>query len=188
MTIRNNIFSFIQFQESRVRKTSVLEVMRRLLQAKNLMVSAKTDKGAYLSILNIIQGEVDASQIYQSLQRIRESKTCRFIDWAPTSLHVALSRKSPYIQSAHRVTGLSIANHTSIAGVFDRILKQYDRLKQRNAFINVYQKEKIFADGLEEFDESRTVLSELIEEYQAAESGNYLNWGMTNPKPENTDD
>jgi tubulin gamma len=42
-----------------IRKTTVLDVMRRLLQTKNIMVSANTKKGAYISILNIIQGDVD---------------------------------------------------------------------------------------------------------------------------------
>ena len=40
--------------ESSVQKTTVLDVMRRLLQPKNIMVSAPTKKGAYISILNII--------------------------------------------------------------------------------------------------------------------------------------
>ena len=40
--------------------------MRRLLQPKNIMVSASTRKGAYISILNIIQGEVDATQVFLS--------------------------------------------------------------------------------------------------------------------------
>ena len=30
---------------------------------------------------------------------------------------VALSRKSPYVQTAHRVSGLMLANHTSISSV-----------------------------------------------------------------------
>lgn len=43
-----------------VRKTTVLDVMRRLLQPKNIMVSAHArakeyDKSKYISILNIIQ-------------------------------------------------------------------------------------------------------------------------------------
>ena len=43
-----------------VRKTTVLDVMRRLLQPKNIMVSAharakEIDKSKYISILNIIQ-------------------------------------------------------------------------------------------------------------------------------------
>lgn len=41
-----------------VRKTTVLDVMRRLLQPKNMMVSTGSDKTnhhCYISILNIIQ-------------------------------------------------------------------------------------------------------------------------------------
>ena len=37
-----------------VRKTTVLDVMRRLLQTKNIIVSSSVKKGAYISILNII--------------------------------------------------------------------------------------------------------------------------------------
>jgi tubulin gamma len=48
---------------SAVRKTTVLDVMRRLTQTKNIMVSASTKKGCYISILNIIQGEVDPTQV-----------------------------------------------------------------------------------------------------------------------------
>ena len=43
---------------SAVRKTTVLDVMRRLLQPKNMMVSTSMDKKVnhcYISILNIIQ-------------------------------------------------------------------------------------------------------------------------------------
>lgn len=49
-----------------VRKTTVLDVMRRLLQPKNRMVStgATINKSAcYISILNIIQGEVDPTDV-----------------------------------------------------------------------------------------------------------------------------
>jgi len=44
----------IDKQSSTVRKTTVLDVMRRLLQTKNIMVSASTKKGNYISILNLI--------------------------------------------------------------------------------------------------------------------------------------
>jgi len=53
-----------------VRKTTVMDVMRRLLQPKNIMVNAPIRRGCYLSILNIIQGEVDPTQVHKSLQRI----------------------------------------------------------------------------------------------------------------------
>lgn len=49
-----------------VQKTTVLDVMRRLLQPKNMMVNTgrhRNQKHCYISILNIIQGEVDPTQV-----------------------------------------------------------------------------------------------------------------------------
>ena len=85
ITLHNNDVSM-------VRKTTVLDVMRRLLQQKNYLVSTQIRKGAYISILNIIQGDVDATQIHKSLQRIRERKLVNLIEWGPASLQVALSK------------------------------------------------------------------------------------------------
>jgi tubulin gamma len=68
-----------------------------------------------------------------------------------------------------------LANHTSIASVgkpksaqcrrtharvnfaqlFKRMLDQFDRLKKRNAFLEQYKKERVFENGLEEFDDAR---------------------------------
>lgn len=127
-----------------MRKTTVLDVMRRLLQPKNVMVStAARDRHishCYVSILNIIQGDVDPSevsraldvvdeqfiecrfftfQVHKSLMRIRERKLADFIPWGPASIQVALSKKSPYITTQHRVSGLMLANHTGISSVGD---------------------------------------------------------------------
>jgi tubulin gamma len=104
----------IEKQTSNIKKTTVLDVMRRLLHPNNIMVSAPTKRGKYMSILNIIQGEVDATQVHKSLQRIREKKLANFIDWGPASIQIALSKKSPYVETAYKVSGLMLANNTSI--------------------------------------------------------------------------
>ena len=104
----------VEKQTSCVRRTTVLDVMRRLLHPANIMVSAPTKKGKYMSILNIIQGDIDATQIHKSLQRVREKKLANFIDWGPASIQVALSKKSPYVETPHKVSGLMLANNTSI--------------------------------------------------------------------------
>lgn len=93
--------------------------MRRLLQNKNLMVSVNTRTGRYVSVLDIIQGSVDPMEVHQSLQRIREQNTQRFIPWGPASIQVALARPSPFVQSTYKVTGLMMANHTSMGTVGD---------------------------------------------------------------------
>ncbi|RKP02594.1 hypothetical protein CXG81DRAFT_29467 [Caulochytrium protostelioides] len=150
-----------------VRKTTVLDVMRRLLQPKNRMVSTHPSKqSCYVSILNIIQGEADPTEVHKSLLRLRERRLAQFIPWGPASIQVALSKSSPYVRTPHRVSGLMLANHTAIAGLFRRTVDQYDRLRKRNAFLEQYKRERIFSDGLEEFDSSREVVMELIGEYE----------------------
>lgn len=54
-----------------------------------------------------------------------------------------------------QVSGLMIANHTSMAQLFGRTINQYDKLRRRNAFLDQYRKEPMFEHGLEEFDSAR---------------------------------
>mmetsp|Transcript_12991 Transcript_12991/g.39994 ORF Transcript_12991/g.39994 Transcript_12991/m.39994 type:complete len:464 (+) Transcript_12991:168-1559(+) len=164
--------------ESQVRKTTVMDVMRRLLQPQNLMVSVPIRKGCYISILNVIQGEVDPTQVHKSLQRIRERKLANFIPWGPASIQVALARKSPYLPASNRVSGLMLANHSSIHTLFARAINQYDKLRKRNAFLENYRNEPMFENGLDEFDSSREVVADLTEDYRATEFDDYVSWAM----------
>ena len=50
-----------------------------------------------------------------------------FIDWGPASIQVALSKKSPYIESSHKVSGLMMANNTSIYHVKFRLIFSYSK-------------------------------------------------------------
>ncbi|KAF6097992.1 tubulin gamma 1 [Phyllostomus discolor] len=178
--IQNPSFSQINQLVASVRKTTVLDVMRRLLQPKNVMVSTGRDRQTnhcYIAILNIIQGEVDPTQVHKSLQRIRERKLANFIPWGPASIQVALSRKSPYLPSAHRVSGLMMANHTSISSLFERTCRQYDKLRKREAFLEQFRKEDIFKENFDELDTSREIVQQLIDEYHAATRPDYISWG-----------
>ncbi|EQK99809.1 Tubulin [Ophiocordyceps sinensis CO18] len=58
--------------------------------------------------------------------------------------------------------------------LFKRILKQYDGMRKRNAFMEGYKKTAPFAENLHEFDEARQVVADLIGEYEAAENADYL--------------
>ena len=67
-----------------------------------------------------------------------------------------------------------LANHTSIATLFKRIVVLYDKLRKRNAFLDGYKKEAPFVNGLHEFDEARAVVTDLIGDYEEAETETYL--------------
>lgn len=102
---------------------------------------------------------------------------------------VALSKKSPYTASANRVSGLMLANHTSIRHLFNRCLAQYDKLMKRKAFLDNYKDYPIFqnpgggqkpTDSFEEFDDARDVVASLSAEYEACESPDYVRGRVCN--------
>lgn len=164
---------------SNVQKTTVLDVMKRLLHTKNIMVSAPVRRGMYISILNIIRGETDPTQVHKGLQRIRDRKLVNFIKWNPASIQVTLAKQSPHVVSQHKVCGLMMANHTSISTLFERCVTQFDRLYKRRAFLENYKKESMFssADGqgnFEEMESSKEITQNLIDEYKSAERDDYF--------------
>ena len=167
----------VESQTSAVRKTSVLDVMRRLLQPKNVMVSTDPRQGCYASILSIVQGDVDPTQIHKALLKIRERDEVRFIPWGPASVQVALARKSPFVEAPHKVSGLMLANNTSIRVLFKRAVDEFDKLRNRGAFLNQYRSQDGFE--LDEFDDAKDVVEALADEYASCESADYVSWGSS---------
>lgn len=98
------------------RKSSVLDIMRRLLQPKNLLASVGTSrKNSYLSIFDIIRGDVSAQEIHTSLTRIKEKKLAQFVPWSPSQINVSVCRQPA--DAKNRISGLMLANNTSITAV-----------------------------------------------------------------------
>ncbi|KAL3314076.1 Tubulin gamma-1 chain [Cichlidogyrus casuarinus] len=151
-----------------IRKTSVYDVFRRLLQPKNMMVSTPHQPSVdhcYLSALSILQGQVDPRSISEAIFRVRDQKLIKFMPWSPCGLHVAIAKRSPFVDYPHKL--------------FLRIMSQYDKLKARSAFLEQFRKEPVFEKDpdLTEFSESRHVVHSLIEEYCAATKPDYIHWG-----------
>jgi tubulin gamma len=164
--------------ESRIRKTSVFDVTRRLVQPRNLMANCSLRRGSYLSLLSILQGEIeDPSQLYRSMQRVFAREQFRFAPLTSANIQVTCARKSPYLKSLHRVSGLLLANHTSIATLIGRTIAAYDKLRRRNAFLDNYCREPPFAENLDEFDRARETAQHLHDAYMELEQASAApNW------------
>eukprot|EP01053_Blabericola_migrator_P009200 Blabericola_migrator_1__9199@NODE_492_length_8066_cov_115_569946_g377_i0_p3_GENE_NODE_492_length_8066_cov_115_569946_g377_i0NODE_492_length_8066_cov_115_569946_g377_i0_p3_ORF_typecomplete_len453_score86_03Tubulin/PF00091_25/8_7e69Tubulin_C/PF03953_17/1_3e28Misat_Tub_SegII/PF10644_9/1_4e06Tubulin_3/PF14881_6/3_4e06Tubulin_2/PF13809_6/0_0012Hrs_helical/PF12210_8/1_5e04Hrs_helical/PF12210_8/0_0034TrmB/PF01978_19/0_24TrmB/PF01978_19/2e03_NODE_492_length_8066_cov_115_569946_g377_i059667324 len=168
----------VESEETRhleIKKTTVYDVLRRLLQPNNFMVTIPQKGGMYVSLLNIIRGQPDPSQVRQALQRVREKKLAEFINWGPASLQVSIAKHSSYTHTKNKLSGLLLANHTSVMSLFINCAKQYDTLMKRKAFLDNYRKEEMFKDNLDEFDASREVVEGLVEEYVSAENADIGN-------------
>lgn len=71
---------------------------------------------------------------------------------------------------------ISLYKCMKIFQLFQRALEQYDKLRKREAFLEQFRKEAMFQDNLDELDNSREVVQELIEEYHAATTKDYCSW------------
>jgi tubulin gamma len=116
------------------------------------------------------------------LQRIRERKLANFIPWGPASVQVALSKKSPYVETTYKVSGLMLANHTSIAQLMQGIVDSHNTLFKKKAYIEMFRKEDMFKDSLDEFNDALEVVNKVIDEYVASERNDYLEWGESQNK------
>ena len=56
---------------------------------------------------------------------------------------------------------------------------QYDKLRKREAFLDQFRKEAMFTDNLDEMDNSRAVVQQLVDEYHAATKPDYHAWGLS---------
>jgi tubulin gamma len=94
------------------------------------------------------------------------------------SLQVALSNQSPYVKSAHRVSGLMLANHTSIRLLIEKCLRGFRKLFPK-FYVDHYKDFKLFNDGegnlvLDEFEDAAEVVQDLCDEYKACEGDDYI--------------
>lgn len=75
---------------------------------------------------------------------------------------MCLARRSPYVKTPFRVSGLMLANHTSISTLFQKTLQTYEKLMKRGAFIEQFRKEAGNVDVIAEFGAAREVSADCV--------------------------
>lgn len=162
--------SYSPFLESRaavLRKTTCLDIQRRLLLPKSrLMAFEESESNCVISAINLMMG-VESSEVEKSLLRLRQRSSLRFAPWAPSTIQIAIGR-SP----ESTISGVLLNNTTGIGRALRRVAAQYDSLKARNAFLEMYKREG--QEYLEEFGAARETTQWLIDEYQRAELSGYV--------------
>ncbi|KAF7683279.1 Tubulin gamma chain [Astathelohania contejeani] len=154
-----------------VRKTTCSEVLRKLLLPKTRLATYESSKThSVISMLNILNGVINPLDVQKSLVRIQDKGMIQFAPWISPSYHVALSRKFTAPPSSNRISGLCLSNSSGIASLLSKICDQFDKLKNKNAFTEIYRK---FTDDLNDFDVSRECVQNVIDEYLKSELSTY---------------
>lgn len=149
-----------------VRATTVGDVMRRLTMPKTKLCSYDySATNVSLAVFNILEGVRSPSEISRFTESIFSKKSINFVNGIPKFYLSAVSLKEPMF---NRVSGLSLNNTSGISSLFKKIGSQFDQLKKRNAFVEMYKK---FDTDLLLFDSSREALQRVIENYENCENG-----------------
>ena len=62
--------------------------------------------------------------------------------------------------------------------LFEQTCNQFDKLRKAKAFLEQFKKEPKFKDDLSELDHSRSVVQELVDEYIASTTPDYISRGI----------
>lgn len=90
----------------------------------------------------------------------------RYPPWSSSTLNITSCKLSPYVNQKHHTAGLLLANHTNSALIHNQIIRQYDQLRKRGAFLDRFQREG--TDTIKQMDESKSKIQSLIELYEEA--------------------
>ncbi|RLV91307.1 Tubulin gamma chain [Spathaspora sp. JA1] len=128
----------------------------------------------YISMINYIIGDdLNEQEIKKSILKLQ--KRTNFIPWVPRSIPVVHGKKSRFTEG--KLSGIQVSNNTSIIDMFTKILKQYDMLANRKAYITGYTQDNSQEERervMDMFRESREVVARVIDEYDRCKSKDYL--------------
>ncbi|VDM99277.1 unnamed protein product [Thelazia callipaeda] len=167
--LKISCFTPLRDGDAPVTKTSVNDVLRRLLQPKNMMSSAVMEKEVdhcVLSALAILQGRINSAEIFSSMLNFR------FAPWGCGSLNITQCHASPYLPVTNRVSGLMLCNHTNTASIFQNTLDQCELLLKKRAYLDQFMKED--PDVMEMLNNSIELVRETVQTYRNATTRDFV--------------
>lgn len=169
-------YSYIPGQSPRSNFVSLNEydIILELLNDKYKMNYVR-ETPSYISVLDYVVGkELNQQEIRKGV--IRAQQRLQFVPWASSSIHVVNGRQLTFVP--HKgLSGFQVSNNTSIVQMFSKIVKQYDLLAKRSAYINFYTESNDHAERaqvLDAFNECKESVLGVVDEYKASTSMSYL--------------
>ena len=126
------------------------------------------EEDKYMAISLHYRGDVKNKEVNETIEWLKNTKKCTFVEWCPTGFKIGLNKRSPVLAENDDIDTpirnvTMIGNNTCISRVFtDRISKKYDLMYAQRAFVHWY-----VGEGMEEgeFEEARENLQVLANEY-----------------------
>jgi tubulin beta len=144
------------------RNFSVADLTTQAFDANNLMCAVDPRSGMFLTASVIYRGDVPTQQVDEETLRIQTQYSNNFVDWIPHNVKTACV-DVPHDMFTRSATML--CNTTSMIGMFERILNNFDKMLRKKAFLHWYTQ-----CGMTEqdFTEAQANMNEVKEFYREA--------------------
>ncbi|XP_026666869.1 tubulin beta chain-like isoform X2 [Ceratina calcarata] len=139
---------------------SVPELSQQLFNANSMLVYCDPRMSKFIAVATIFRGRMSTKHVDEQILAIRNRNSSYFVDWIPNNVQTAICDIAPRGLS---MSASMISNTTAIQEPFKRLAAGFDGMLRRRAYVHWYT-----AEGMEEteFVDSRTVIYDLITEYQ----------------------
>ncbi|CAG9856012.1 unnamed protein product [Phyllotreta striolata] len=151
---------------------SVASLTNSCFKPSHQLVKCDSDQGKYVSCCLLYRGDVVPVDVNNAVVNIKHTKNVQFVDWCPTGFKVGINYMPPIAVPGGdlaRVTRAvtTLSNSTAIKFYWLKILKKYNVMLRKRAFVHHY-----VSEGMEEgeFLEAKENLRALILDYKEMES------------------
>jgi tubulin beta len=146
------------------RALTVPELTSQLFDNKNMMAACDPRRGVYLTASTHFRGRMSSKEVDEQMLNIQARNTSYFVEWIPNNVKSSICDIPP---RGLKMSATFIGNTTAFRELFTRVDSQFSKMYARRAFIHWYVNE-----GLEtvEFDEARSNMTDLIQEYEMYET------------------
>jgi tubulin beta len=146
------------------RALTVPELTSQLFDNKNMMAACDPRRGVYLTVSTHFRGRMSSKEVDEQMLNIQARNTSYFVEWIPNNVKSSICDIPP---RGLKMASTFIGNTTAFRELFTRVENQFSKMYARRAFIHWYVNE-----GLEtvEFDEARSWMMDLIQEYEIIET------------------
>ena len=117
------------------------DLLQSTFEEDNQMLSVDPNDGLYMAVTAIFRGDITPSDVNKAICRIKSERKLDFVDWCPTGFKVGINYQPSTVipggdlsPSTRSVTSLS--NTTAIKHVWETLLKKYDLMYRKRAFVH----------------------------------------------------